>query len=653
VSARRFEFEDTTSSKFWAIERDAADVTVTFGRIGATGQRKTKSFPSEEKAAHEEEKLIAEKLGKGYREVTGTASDTPVARRASDGPDLFFADSFGLTRVTADGKIRTVTKLWGTALSLDADARFGVLHKPNGIRLIVNLARLTEVGALDDGEQMHPTGAVLTRVGTPYAFRVVLPNQGSGSADGWMRGLEVENAPERDPLRLRGGNSIDLSSGESLALDVSGNYISWFNYETTSGSYVRKRSVLCAGRFPEADGPATATWRVELRGPERGRLSVSIADGIPAVCLCDPATPKVDVAIFGIDDDAGAPVRVRTIDSATLPARVGQTLVYQPDAATVVSEPLEGGAAARYQLAEKHRGLGRVIARGDRWLFVPAHGESVLDLAHGGGELDRGLPAAGAKARAEASAQIAKIRELVSDAGMEAEMEVATVGKRTSAQVRLSGGPAFLGRALENAIAGYLEAAGVGAPSAFSLSHSFHFPGRVTRAEMIDLLRYFDAHKAKLDWTGSFVDCLHPFPDGMFEPVEVDPDAEALLLWAALDEIAPADGGDFEVKLAAWTKGAPPPPLIAERLSAAAAQIGTVWHTRLWNVIAGITVRRFRGDALDIWFALPERYVCIPGAVKALAWLAAEDSGARQRLATWFASLKEAGILREILEAAQ
>ena len=47
-----------------------AEVTVRYGRIGTQGQTNTKSFPDEAAAARHAEKLIQEKTGKGYREVT-------------------------------------------------------------------------------------------------------------------------------------------------------------------------------------------------------------------------------------------------------------------------------------------------------------------------------------------------------------------------------------------------------------------------------------------------------------------------------------------------------------------------------------------------------------------------------------------------------
>ena len=77
MAARRFEFEEGTSSKFWTVELDGKSVKVTFGRIGSTGQEKTKAFSHAIKAARGEAKLIAEKLAKGYKEVTGAAKNEP------------------------------------------------------------------------------------------------------------------------------------------------------------------------------------------------------------------------------------------------------------------------------------------------------------------------------------------------------------------------------------------------------------------------------------------------------------------------------------------------------------------------------------------------------------------------------------------------
>ena len=46
MTARRFEFVEGTSSKFWEISTDGNNVTVRYGRIGTNGQSQTKSFTS-------------------------------------------------------------------------------------------------------------------------------------------------------------------------------------------------------------------------------------------------------------------------------------------------------------------------------------------------------------------------------------------------------------------------------------------------------------------------------------------------------------------------------------------------------------------------------------------------------------------------------
>jgi uncharacterized protein (TIGR02996 family) len=67
---RTFKFADDDSYKFWKIELEGSSYTVTYGRIGTKGQTSTKSFASPEKAKAAYEKIIAEKLGKGYKETT-------------------------------------------------------------------------------------------------------------------------------------------------------------------------------------------------------------------------------------------------------------------------------------------------------------------------------------------------------------------------------------------------------------------------------------------------------------------------------------------------------------------------------------------------------------------------------------------------------
>lgn len=68
ATVRRFELVEGASKKFWEIMQSGCDMTVRYGRIGTNGQSQTKSFPDELRATREVQKLIAEKIKKGYGE---------------------------------------------------------------------------------------------------------------------------------------------------------------------------------------------------------------------------------------------------------------------------------------------------------------------------------------------------------------------------------------------------------------------------------------------------------------------------------------------------------------------------------------------------------------------------------------------------------
>jgi predicted DNA-binding WGR domain protein len=70
---RTFTYSDAKSHKFWSIELEGKSLTVTYGKIGSAGQTQIKEFSDEGKARKEADKLIREKLGKGYIETTPSA----------------------------------------------------------------------------------------------------------------------------------------------------------------------------------------------------------------------------------------------------------------------------------------------------------------------------------------------------------------------------------------------------------------------------------------------------------------------------------------------------------------------------------------------------------------------------------------------------
>ena len=65
---RRFTCTEDGANKFWEVAAEGTELTVRFGRIGTRGQMKQKTFASAVESTREKEKLIREKVGKGYVE---------------------------------------------------------------------------------------------------------------------------------------------------------------------------------------------------------------------------------------------------------------------------------------------------------------------------------------------------------------------------------------------------------------------------------------------------------------------------------------------------------------------------------------------------------------------------------------------------------
>ncbi len=65
---RYFEFVQGTSSKFWEVSQAGNAMTTRWGRIGSSGQSKTKTFVDEQMVAKAIAKLVEEKTGEGYTE---------------------------------------------------------------------------------------------------------------------------------------------------------------------------------------------------------------------------------------------------------------------------------------------------------------------------------------------------------------------------------------------------------------------------------------------------------------------------------------------------------------------------------------------------------------------------------------------------------
>lgn len=79
-----FVFREGKSQKFWNIDIKKTVFTVDYGRLGTAGQSLTKTFETEEKCQKEANKLISEKIKKGYKELAkGTAMPDRIESKKS------------------------------------------------------------------------------------------------------------------------------------------------------------------------------------------------------------------------------------------------------------------------------------------------------------------------------------------------------------------------------------------------------------------------------------------------------------------------------------------------------------------------------------------------------------------------------------------
>ena len=65
---RYFEFKDKESSKFWEITVTGKKVSIHYGKIGTAGQNTVKELATPTEASAHAEKVIGEKMKKGYKE---------------------------------------------------------------------------------------------------------------------------------------------------------------------------------------------------------------------------------------------------------------------------------------------------------------------------------------------------------------------------------------------------------------------------------------------------------------------------------------------------------------------------------------------------------------------------------------------------------
>lgn len=201
---RRFEFVGRASAKFWEVNQLGSEVTVRFGRLGTNGQTQTKKLESEAAAALQVDKLVREKLAKGYLEIAGPDVAPSPGRAVS--PVGFtrppVLPPYEVPPVPDNGPVDIGGVLLPKGRRLEGDPRMA----PPGIEMIsAPVVWLMDAPVMDAGAQLY-------RLRVPAAEMGLVPVLLAGMESDPARPWDSKEFCPTDPRRT---NHFD--AGQELA----------------------------------------------------------------------------------------------------------------------------------------------------------------------------------------------------------------------------------------------------------------------------------------------------------------------------------------------------------------------------------------------------------------------------------------------------
>jgi predicted DNA-binding WGR domain protein len=216
----RYELIEGSSKKFWEITLDGSALTTRWGRIGTSGQSKTKSCASDAAAQKEHDALVREKLSKGYSLVGDAAVPAAPAPVRTDLSIYNEATAFIVTSASMVGRqFGPGDPAWAQAIASGDLLPFELVQDdPFIIRVVAGdelnaderdecIGSLTSKLRVPDGKLlvaggielvMEPAGSEVAEYLTQYARQVdVPPGDYTATLLAYVTGVNGENLLDR------------------------------------------------------------------------------------------------------------------------------------------------------------------------------------------------------------------------------------------------------------------------------------------------------------------------------------------------------------------------------------------------------------------------------------------------------------------------
>ncbi|QFG23269.1 WGR domain-containing protein [Actinomadura sp. WMMB 499] len=252
--------DDGSAHKFYEVVRSGTRVTITYGRIGTSGQTKVSDFATEAKAEAAAAKKIAEKARKGYAPaVRGVRAARPVSRRtiesrrstANRAPVLWrFASGAAAFGIFVDEERCWVGNQRGDVYTVTHDGTVtGRYRLPDGVKCIVADDFWIYAGC-DDGRVYDLSGKV------PHVAYEI-------SADVDIYWLDIDDAVLGVSDRNGGLTAVDHEDEFQWSRDVDGDS-AWMVRCDAGNDAVFHGHSRGVARYAAGDGKEV--WRTRVGG---------------------------------------------------------------------------------------------------------------------------------------------------------------------------------------------------------------------------------------------------------------------------------------------------------------------------------------------------------------------------------------------------